>query len=283
MQANGDGEGGLDIKTASFYRDAMQMLERAGIPFLLGGAYSLAAYAGLERHTKDLDIFVRPRDCPRILDLFARAGYATELTFPHWLGKVFHNDAFIDVIFSSGNGIAGVDDGWFEHAVDAAVVGLPVRLCPVEESIWSKSFVQERERFDGADVLHLLRARAATLDWPRLLDRFGDDWRILLGHLVLFGYVYPSERDQIPDWVMNDLLGRLQRELTEPVPGQRICRGALLSRAQYLVDLQCWGYEDPRLRPEGKMTTGQVSQWTEPIVDDKGTPRPSPTTAGPAC
>jgi hypothetical protein len=283
MQANGNGCHGLDPKAAEFYRQAMRMLEEAGIPFLVGGAYCLAAYSGLERHTKDFDIFVRPRDCPRVLDLFARAGHRTELTFPHWLGKVYHQDEFIDVIFSSGNAIAAVDDGWFEHAVDAIVLGHPARLCPVEETIWSKSYVQERERFDGADVMHLLRARGATLDWPRLLGRFGSHWRILLGHLVHFGFVYSSERHQIPEQVMHELLGRLQREMGAPPPAERVCQGTLLSRAQYLVDIQCWGYEDARLRPEGNMTSREIAHWTGPIVEDKSTPRPSATTAGPAC
>ena len=35
------------------------MLNESGVPFLVGGAYALAKHAGIERHTKDLDIFVR--------------------------------------------------------------------------------------------------------------------------------------------------------------------------------------------------------------------------------
>ena len=41
-------------------------------------------------------------------------------------------------------------------------------LCPPEEMIWSKAFVQERERFDGADVLHVFRTLGRTLSWDRL-------------------------------------------------------------------------------------------------------------------
>ena len=56
-------------------------------------------------------------------------------------------------------------------------------LSPPEEMIWSKAFVQERERYDGADVIHLLRELGPTLDWPRLLMRFGDRWRVLLSFI----------------------------------------------------------------------------------------------------
>ena len=64
------------------------------------------------------------------------------------------------------------------------VLDVPVRLIPAEEMIWSKAFVMERERYDGADVAHILRACAETLDWPRLLQRFDGHWRVLLQHLV---------------------------------------------------------------------------------------------------
>ena len=66
----------------------------------------------------------------------------------------------------------------------AIVLDVPVRLIPPEEMIWSKSFVRERERYDGADVAHVLRACADTLDWPRLVRRFDAHWRVLLHHLV---------------------------------------------------------------------------------------------------
>src|SRR5207302_251148 len=85
--------------------------------------------------------------------------------------------------------LAVVNDAWFEHAVAGEALGRRVRLVPPEEMIWQKAYIMERERFDGADVLHLLRARGRRLDWPRLLARFGPHWRVLLSHLVLFGFV----------------------------------------------------------------------------------------------
>jgi hypothetical protein len=255
----------LSPETAAFYRRAVRLLDEAAVPFLVGGAYALAHYTGIIRHTKDFDVFVRPADCCRVLDLFAAAGYRSELTFPHWLGKVHADGDFVDVIFSSGNGVATIDDGWFSHAEAAEVVGVPVRLCPVEETIWSKAFVVERERYDGADVNHLLRARGAALDWPRLLDRFGPNWRVLLSHLVLFGFAYPSERGQVPAWVLRDLLGRLEAEVEAPPSAERVCQGTLLSREQYLADVREGGYRDARLGPDGTMSARDVRRWTDAI------------------
>lgn len=217
----------------------------------------------MPRDTKDIDIFVKRDDCPRVLDAFKRLGYRTELTFPHWLGKIQRGDHFMDVIFSSGNGVARVDDLWFDHAIRTNLLGLIVRLSPVEEMIWSKAFIQERERFDGADVLHLLRETGPSLDWPRLLMRFGDHWRVLLSHLILYGFVYPDQRQSVPAWVMDELLRRLS--VSRPNLQSDVCYGTLLSREQYLFDLQAWKYRDAREEPTGPMTREEIEIWSAAI------------------
>jgi len=173
----------------------------------------------------------------------------------------------VDIVWSSGNGLCPVDDGWFEHAVEAEALGMPVKIAPVEELVWQKAFVMERERYDGADVAHVLRACAETLDWPRLLARFDGHWRALFQHLVMFGFIYPCERARIPAAVMRELMGRLDGELTRSA-SDRACRGTLVSRAQYLVDLERWGYTDPRLAPHGNMTPAERELWTAGIAKD---------------
>ena len=248
---------------AEFYIDALRKLEKTNIPFLVGGAFAFSHYAHVPRETKDIDIFVRPDDCPRVLDAFSNLGYQTELTFPHWLGKIRHAGYLMDVIFNSGNGVARVDDLWFENSIKTNVLGLIVRLCPVEEMLWSKAFIQERERFDGADVMHLLRETGPSLDWPRLLMRFGDYWRVLLSHLILFGFVYPDKRGNIPAWVMDELMRRMS--VSRPNLQNDVCYGTLLSREQYLHDLRHLKYRDSRETPEGPMTPEQIAIWTEAI------------------
>ena len=228
-----------------FYREVVALLERADVPFLFGGAYAFERYTDIVRHTKDLDIFIRPSDLRATLKTLAAGRLRTEVTDRHWLAKAWYDEDFIDIIFSSGNGLCQVDDLWFERSVPAEVLEMPVRLVPPEEMIWQKAFIQERERYDGADVAHLLRASGPTLDWAHLLDRFGEHWRVLLSHLTLFGYVYPTERDKLPAWVLDQLLGRLERESQSPPPRRRVSRGPLLSRYQYRPDLERWGYHPP--------------------------------------
>jgi putative nucleotidyltransferase-like protein len=255
----------LDARILAFYRNVMETLNREGVDFLLGGAYAFAWFTGIERNTKDLDLFIRRGDYPRVEAALNQAGYPTELTFPHWLAKAHHGDAFVDLIFNSGNGIAPVDNGWFAHAVPAQVMDVPVRIAPVEETLCSKAFIMERERYDGADIAHLLRAQAHQMDWERLLRRFGMHWRILLAHLVQFGFIYPAERSLIPSWLMDDLIDRLRQETWQPPEHSQVCGGTLLSREQYLHDVEQLGYVDARLAPLGTMTLQDLAHWTEAI------------------
>jgi hypothetical protein len=264
MQANGI----KNDQNQWFYRDAIAALQDTGVPFLVGGAFALESYTGLARRTKDLDVFVMPGDVDRLLSALKSSGYETTTRFPHWLGKAFKDGHFIDVIFNSGNGVCQVDEQWFDHAVPADVFGMRVEVIPPEEMIWSKAFIMERERFDGADIAHLFRAKAATMDWARLLSRFHPHWRILFAHLVLFGFIYPGHRLQIPSWLMNELMRRLGLEMSTLPPHPQVCQGTLLSWSQYLVHTDRGDYEDARHIPRGTLTPQETRHVTSVLTDD---------------
>ena len=199
------GEGRRD----EFHRRSVAALHAAEVPFLIGGAYMVEVCGGVSRSTKDFDLYVRPNHVKAALRALARAGYKTELTFPHWLAKGTYEGDIVDLIFRAGNGLCEVDDSWFDRARDDELLGVPVKLCAPEEMIWMKAYIMERERFDGADIVHILRCCAAEIDWTHLVRRFGPDWRVLLSHLILFGYIYPWERARIPAAIMEDLITRL--------------------------------------------------------------------------
>jgi hypothetical protein len=248
--------------TNAFYRRTLHVLNDASVPFLVGGSHAFLNYTGIVRETKDFDLFVRRADLDAALSALGEAGYYTEVTFPHWLAKAREGGDTVDLVFSSGNGICHVDDIWFEHAVEADVLGMPVKIAPVEELLWQKAFVMERERYDGADIAHILRARAESIDWDRLIAHFEQHWRLLFSYIVLFGFIYPSERHRIPESVTADLTARFEADLKAPSNGERVCCGTLLSRAQYLLDIGRYGYEDARLAPRGNMSAEDCIYWT---------------------
>jgi hypothetical protein len=247
------------------YRAVLECLIAADVPVLIGGGHAYARHTGIERSTNDLDLFIRRSDYRRTWQTLHAAGYRLELTYPHWLAKIRLGGPVVDIIFGSGNGLSPVDDEWFAHAVPADVLDMPVSIAPVEEMIVSKAFVMERERYDGADIAHLVRYRGETMDWPRVLRRFGPHWRVLLAHLTLFGFVYPGERDRVPAWLMDELIDRLQQETHAAPPETRVCTGTLLSRAQYLDDIRRRGDVDARLAPHGPMSAADIASWTDAI------------------
>lgn len=248
----------LSPETISFYCEAMETLQQAGVPFLVGGAYAYARYTGVVRHTKDFDVFIDPADFERALEAFSRKGWKVERNFPHWLGKTWNDNGedFVDLIFSSGNGVARVDHLWFDHAVDEEVLGMKVKLCPAEEMIWSKAFVNERERYDGSDVNHLLLKAGPGMDWERLMRRFDRYWEVLFGHIMMFRFAYPSERDTVPDWVMAELMSRTLETIKDGNWEQKLCRGNLISRVNYQVDITRFGFEDGRAWDEREREQG---------------------------
>jgi hypothetical protein len=89
---------------------------------------------------------------------------------------------------------------------------------------------------------------------------------VLLSHLILFGFVYPDKRQNIPAWVMEELLRRLS--VSRPNLQSDVCYGTLLSREQYLHDVEHWKYRDGREEPHGSMTAEQIAIWTAAIGDE---------------
>ncbi len=246
-----------------FFRRILSTINSSGVPTLVGGDFALECFTSISHRSKNLELFVRPGDRHQLLDVLADAGFETQMAHPHWLAKVFRGDDVVDLVFNSGNGAVPVDDDWFECAVPSDIVGVPVMLCPIEETIWSKAYVMERERYDGADVAHLLLCHGAKLDWRRLLRRFGPHWQLLLTHLVLFSFIYPEESRHLPAWLVEELLSRLRTQQEEG--DAKVCRGGLLSRAQYIVDFERWRYLDARLYPHGMMSAAEIAESTRTI------------------
>jgi hypothetical protein len=119
--------------TNAFYRRTLHVLSDARVSFLVGGSHAFLNYTGIARETKDFDLFVRQQHVDDALAALSEAGYYTEVTFPHWLAKARQGSDAVDLVFSSGNGICRVDDTWFEFAVEADVLGMPVKISPVED------------------------------------------------------------------------------------------------------------------------------------------------------
>lgn len=227
----------------SFYAKILEILSKANIPFLIGGTYAIREYTQIQRETKDIDIFCKAGDYLKIIKLFSDAGFKTEVTDARWIAKIFDKDLFVDLIFGTAEGIWHVDDSWFTDSPSAKLMDSQVKLIPPEELIWSKAYMQDRRHFDGADVNHLILKQGGKLDWKRLATRMEIHWEVLFAHIINFRFVYPSERDIVPRWLIEEYLSRIKLQLDTPTPMQKVCRGPLISPSQYIEDIKKWGYQ----------------------------------------
>jgi len=232
-------------EAVAFYEDMLKILADSEIDFMIGGAFAVFHYATIYRDTKDLDIYCRPVDFPAILKLFAVHGYKTEQTDVRWLGKVYSGDGyFIDIIFDTVNGLCKVDDNWFERAVHTRLFDMDIRIIPVEELIWGKLYVQNRERFDGADINHLFLVLNNRIDWKRLYQLVDPHWHLLLSQVLIFQFVYPADYiTVIPKWLFDELIARATGQYDIPPPLEKVCRGPLIDQTQYQVDIKKWHYK----------------------------------------
>ena len=231
-------------EAVDFYRDSLRLLAESEIPFLLSGTYALSCFTGIVRPTKDLDVFCKPSDAPKILAFFKSHGYRIEVEDERWIGKVWQDENFFDVIFNISSASIPITDEWFDDRYRVEVYGTAVRITPPTQFLLSKLFLQTRYRYDGADIVHTILRKADEIDWRWLMNAVELYWEVLLINLLNFRFVYPTERDLVPRWLFDELLERLKAQEEMPPAGVKICRGRLLSPTDYVIDVSEWGFAD---------------------------------------
>jgi predicted nucleotidyltransferase len=228
----------------AFYSEVLQLMARSGIPFLLSGTYALASYTGIDRPTKDVDVFAKAGDALKMLSYFKENGFDVEIVDERWLARITRGKLFVDIIYNMPTVTTHVTDEWFEGAPTAELFGARVQLVPPTQFIWSKIFVQDHHRFDGADVVHMILKRHKEIDWQQLLSHMELYWEVLLIALLNFRFIYPSERDVVPKWLMDELLERLRDQEGVKGPGKKVCRGRIFSPRDYAIDVDQWGFSE---------------------------------------
>jgi len=231
-------------EAVDFYIHSLRLLAETELPFLLSGTYALSCYTGITRPTKDLDIFCKPSDAPKILGFFKQQGYRIDIEDERWIGKVWKDECFFDVIYNISTASIPITDDWFREVYEVQVYGTTVRITPPTEFILSKLFLQDRYRYDGADVVHVMLRKHDEIDWRRLLNAMELYWEVLLIHILNFRFVYPTERDRVPRWLFDELMSRLEAQAEMPPARMKICRGRLYSPRDYITDIVEWGFAD---------------------------------------
>jgi len=254
----------LPDQQEDLFREVLGLLERKQIPLAVSGAFALRQHTGIYRFTKDLDLFLTAQKAPCALSCLQQHGFETEIRDSVWLAKAHRDDFFVDLITGMSNAAILVEDSWIARAQPAVIYDVPTRVLAPEELIASKLFVTRRERFDGADIAHVIYGTQGQLDWKRISDLVGEHWEMLLWSLILFRYVYPGQTHYVPNELWTELLSRFQKEISNPNPDARF-RGSLVDENMFAIDVQEWGLDnileeyrgrrEPKLRPPSKNCT----------------------------
>lgn len=184
------------------YRPVLHQAREAEVMYALGGAFALAAYTGELRNTKDLDLYIVPESRHEMIAAIERAGFRDLYDrAPYdraWIYRSARDDVVVDAIWAMANLRALVDDSWLCAGRELVIHGDRVRVVAAEELLWTKLYVLQRTRCDWTDVLNLLDATGAELDWDRLLARLGDDAPLLAGVLSVFAWLSPRQAERVP-------------------------------------------------------------------------------------
>jgi hypothetical protein len=227
----------------ALFREVLLLLNEKQVPYAVSGAFALHQHTGIWRNTKDLDLFLTPPAAARAREVLREDGFVTEVVDPVWLSKAHRDNFFVDLITGMSNGIITVDDSWIEGSARAKVTGVQTRVLAAEELIASKMFVLFRERYDGADIAHVIHGTRGRLDWDRLLHLAGDHWELLFYAMLLFKYAYPKKTDFIPREVWEMMIERTRQAIENPDPKAEF-RGSLLDERMFAIDVQEWGMKD---------------------------------------
>jgi hypothetical protein len=231
------------LKQEKMFRETLMVLNRCRVPYVVSGAFALQVHTGIWRATKDLDLFLTPEDVKSATRCLKKHGFRCEVRDPVWLHKAHRHGFFIDLITGMSNAVFRVDRSWIDHARPSMILGVRARVLGAEELLVSKLFVVRRERFDGADIAHIIYGSQGRLDWDRVLELVNQHWEILLFALVLYRYVYPAYSHYVPSWVWQRLLVRFSNEVTNPDPAAEF-RGSLVDDKMFAIDVSEWGMAD---------------------------------------
>lgn len=225
------------------FREVLELLNDSGVPYVVSGAFALREHTGICRDTKDLDVFLPPTHVEAAMRFLGKEGFECQVADPVWLAKAHRGDFFVDLITGMSTGVISVDQSWIDRATPSKIFNIPVKVLAPEELIASKLFVTRRERFDGADIAHVIYGTRGQMDWERVLELAGENWQVLLWHLVLFQYAYPAHSDFVPQRIWTHLLNKFQEAVSNP-DRKAPFRGSLIDPLMFAIDVNEWGMAD---------------------------------------
>jgi hypothetical protein len=147
---------------------AAAALQRADVPFLLGGSLASWARGGPEtRH--DLDLMIRPQDADRALEALTKAGMRAEVPPEDWLVKAWDGDTLVDLIHNPKG--MPMDDSVIARGEVRSVLGMEMRVMALEDVMVTKLMAISEHALRYERLLEISRALREQIDWNEVRRR----------------------------------------------------------------------------------------------------------------
>jgi predicted nucleotidyltransferase len=183
---------------------AIDIVEQSGIPYALIGGVAVKSL-GRPRVTHDIDLFVKPDDAERVLEVLEKEGFTSQKRDPFWLFKAWKDNILVDVIFKSSGDIY-FDEEVQSHVRRTNYLGKCINSISPEDFLVIKAAAhQEHNPHHWHDALAVLKQ--GNLDWEYLLKRAKHAPRRILSLLI-----YGQANDIA---VPNEVIKRLYRTVFE--------------------------------------------------------------------
>jgi hypothetical protein len=152
-------------------KEAVGVLNGAGIPFALAGSMACWALGGPPSH-HDVDLALRKSDADRALHVLESAGFRVERPPENWLFKAWHDDILVDLIWAPMG--LPVTDEVLRAARMVNVDGMEVPALAPTDVLTSKLLALNESHLDFEGLLAIVRGVREQVDWAELRRRTED-------------------------------------------------------------------------------------------------------------
>ncbi|WP_280225843.1 nucleotidyltransferase family protein [Nocardia farcinica] len=144
---------------------AVNALSESDVRFAVAGGCAVYARGG-PASDHDVDLFVKPEDASRAVQVLTRAGLRGCDPAEDWLKKVYDRDTLIDIIYRPN--CRDVTDELLDRAETMRIGPAVAPVVSATDLMVDKLLVFDAHRLDLSPLLHITRDLREQVDWPQV-------------------------------------------------------------------------------------------------------------------
>jgi len=195
------------------YREAVGVLENAGVPYIVGGGIAVMAY-GRTRDTKDIDLYILDKDGNRALQALASAGFEVDyMPDVNWLSKGYKEGITVDFIMENVGGMHTTEET-IMHGFWTHINGVRMHVMSPEDLIVRKIMAMRSQRTDWFDCISVLSRTYEKFDWEYFMKIASVSYERALSFLT---YVRSDHEHvvPVPDHAIAGLIEKVRLRLKQ--------------------------------------------------------------------